>query len=190
MIGRASRRLSVAVILGVLLPGGGGLAAAQAPGGVRKGPENAPFQLTLVCSIESDSCASLVLLVGRLLEEQPERVSASFRHMAPAEHGRSPVAYRVALAAARQGKGWEVLDTLFANRATLEETSLEGLAGVHALDRARLQADLGDAALADLLDREAAEAARLGVTSVPALFVNGRRLENVSTYNAIVGALK
>jgi protein-disulfide isomerase len=157
---------------------------------VRTGPEDAPRQLTLYCNFESPACSRLTVVLRRVLSEQPERVAVTFRHVASEGQQRSRSAYSLALAASRQGKGWEVLDHLLRNVGALDSIGLESLEGPFALDLARLAADCLAAEAAAALAADGEEAERMGVTAVPALFVDGRRLPDVFTYEALVAALR
>jgi protein-disulfide isomerase len=164
--------------------------AAAAATAVRGGPAEAPVQLTLFCSLESAPCARLVIMLGRLLHERPQSVAVTFRHAAPPEHERSPRLYAIVLAAARQEKGWDALDTFFINVDAPESITIEALQTTLNLDPAAFAADLADGAVATAaIEEDAAEAARLGVTTTPALFLNGRRIEDLDSYDTIAAAL-
>jgi len=163
---------------------------AAAAAAVRGGPAEAPVQLTLFCSLESAPCARLVIVLGRLLHERPQSVAVTFRHAAPPEHERSPRLYAVVLAAARQEKGWDALDTFFINVDAPESITIESLQTTLNLDPAAFAADLADGAVATAaIEEDAAEAARLSVTTTPALFLNGRRIEDLDTYDTIAAAI-
>ncbi len=81
-----------------------------------------------------------------------------------------------AVAAGAQGKYWEMHDKLFANQTALQPSALEGYARELGLDMDRFKADLTDPKTAAVLDRDTELATALGVTSTPAVFINGRRL--------------
>ena len=171
-------------------PAGGQAPAAEAPFVLRAGPADATRQLTAFCDFEDAACARLVVVLRSVLESRPENLSIVFRHLAPATHRQSRLAYRAALAAARQGRGWEMLDMALANQDRLHDQGLQGMAAQLGLDLARFVADTGVDAVSQVLDDDAEEAKKLGVESVPALFLNGKRLENVLTHEGILAAVK
>jgi protein-disulfide isomerase len=91
-------------------------------------------------------------------------------------HPKARGAALAAVAAGLQGKYWEMHDKLFANQLALDPPALEGYAKDIGLDVARFQADVANPRTAAVLERDTELAAALGVTSTPAVFINGRRL--------------
>jgi protein-disulfide isomerase len=81
-----------------------------------------------------------------------------------------------ALAAGAQGKYWEMHNKLFANQRALDAASMEGYARDVGLDIPRYQADLANPASAALIARDTELGNGIGVSSTPAIFINGRRL--------------
>jgi protein-disulfide isomerase len=163
--------------------------SAPPPDTVRAGAVEAPAQFVLFCDLEVESCGALVRVLGRLIDEQPQRVAVTFRLLASADYLESPVAYRVALAAARQGKGWQVLDALFSNRERLSQDTYRAIAQAMRLDPRALLDDSLDPELTLALDADASDAVRLDVKTVPALFLNGTRLADVVTYDTLRAAV-
>ena len=115
-----TRPLSALLSLVLLLGAADALAQepkppADGPLVVRTGAAGGAVQLTVFCDIEEEACQRLVIVLRRVVETYPEQVGVTFRHHAAEGHTQSPLAYRSALAAARQGKGWEMLDMVCAN---------------------------------------------------------------------------
>jgi protein-disulfide isomerase len=81
-----------------------------------------------------------------------------------------------AVAAGAQGKYWPMHDKLFANQSALQPAALEGYAKDLGLDEARFKADLTDPKTAAIVERDTELGNSLGVSSTPAVFINGRRL--------------
>ncbi len=156
---------------------------------VKAGSGEAAQQLTLFCDIENEACAHLVVVLGQVIETHPGQVGVRFRHMVTGGHTQSPVAYRSALAAARQGRGWDLLDMACANRDRLDDTGLRSMAVQLGLDVQRFVADIAAAEVTQVLEDDAREAKAANLESVPALFLNGSRLPDSFTYDAIVKAL-
>ena len=80
------------------------------------------------------------------------------------------------VAAGAQGKYWPMHDKLFANQTALQPAALEGYAKDLGLDEARFKADLTDPKTAAVVERDTELGNSLGVSSTPAVFINGRRL--------------
>ena len=150
----------------------------------------AVVQLALFCDIEDEACVRLVVVLRRVIETNPERVGVTFRHHAAEGHTRSPVAYRAVLVASRQGLGWEMLDMACANTDRLDDAGLESMAAQLGLNVKRFAADMAADDVTQVLENDEKEAANLKLDNGPALFVNGTRLGNVFTYDALVAVLK
>ncbi|MBW2027514.1 MAG: thioredoxin domain-containing protein [Deltaproteobacteria bacterium] len=95
-------------------------------------------------------------------------------------HTHAMMAAKAALAAHRQGKFQEVHFTLFKNYKRLNEDRIERIAQELGLDMDRFHRDLNSPEVERLIERDRSEAKRLGVKSVPAVFINGRLLKDRS----------
>jgi protein-disulfide isomerase len=164
--------------------------AAAAPLAVRAGAADGLVQLTVFCDLESEACERLVGVLHRVVETYPAQVGVTFRHAAADAHKQSPLAYRAVLAAARQGKGWEMLDMACANRDRLNDAGLLSMAAQLQLDVDRFTTDTGAGEVSEVLDEDAAAAKARRVEAVPAVFANGARVADVSTFDALDTAIK
>jgi protein-disulfide isomerase len=81
-----------------------------------------------------------------------------------------------AIAAGAQGKFWPMHDKLFANQRALEPANLEAYARELGLDIPRFQADMASPASAAIVERDTELGNGVGVTSTPAVYINGRKL--------------
>lgn len=89
-------------------------------------------------------------------------------------------ASKAALAAGRQGKFWEMHDTLFKNFRALTPDDLKKYAGQLGLDLAKFEADMNAPEVAKQIQDEMNHAAAADVRGTPTLFINGRRVMNRS----------
>ncbi len=87
-----------------------------------------------------------------------------------------------AVAAARQGKFWEMHDTLFANQQALDKDSLVGYAKALGLDVDKFKKDMADPAVKERIQHDMAVAKALGATGTPAFFVNGRSVSGAKSF--------
>jgi len=191
---------SLTVVVAVMLLTGAGRASGQAPAPagaaadlplvVRAGAAAGPLQVTLFCDIEVEACQRVVVVFRRVVETYPEQVGVTFRHRAAEGHKQSPLAYRSALAAARQGKGWEMLDMVCANPDRLTDAGLRSMAAQLQIDVDRFVSDIEAADVAQVLEDDAKEAETLKVASVPAVLLNGTRVPDTSTFDAIDTAIR
>jgi len=193
------KRLSCAFLLLLLASAASAQEAtppADTPLAVRTGAARGPVQLTVFCDIEEEGCERLVVILSRIAEIYGERVGITFRHHALEEHARAASAYRAALAAARQGKGWAMLEMASVNRDRLDEGGLRSMAEQLQLDLARFDTDLAASEVARVFeDDQAAAKAELGqdvgqAARLPVVFLNGTRLKDASTFDALEAAIK
>jgi len=103
------------------------------------------------------------------LREQPGRLV--FRHFPLAsKHPRSPALHAAAEASGRQGRFFEMVDSLYADRGRVDDPHLwervEGLG----LDLDRFEGDRRSAAVAARVQRDFESGIRAGVTSTPGVF--------------------
>lgn len=166
------------------------LPASDGPLVVRAGAADGVVQLTVFCDIEEEACQRLVIVLRRVVETYPEQVGVTFRHHAAEGHTQSPLAYRSALAAARQGKGWEMLDMVCANPDRLIDAGLRSMAAQLHLDLDKFVSDTDAVDVAQRLDDDGKEAEALKVAGVPAVLLNGTRLPDASTFDAIDAAIR
>lgn len=149
-------------------------------GAPARGAPDAPVTITLFDDFQCPYCAQLAPTIAQVLELYPEQVKLVFRNFPLNIHPFARPAALAALAAERQGKFWEFHDQLFANYNRLDEARIAEIAGGLQLDLARWEADRADPALVARLEADQREAERVGLRGTPAVFVNGRLLQDRS----------
>ena len=82
-----------------------------------RGPATAPISLVEFSDFECPFCAQTAPVVRQLLLAYPSQLRFAFKHYPLPMHKESPLAHEAALAAADQGKFWEMHDLLFAETA-------------------------------------------------------------------------
>ena len=85
-----------------------------------------------------------------------------------------------ALAGDRQGKFWEFHDALFKDYRQINDEKIQQIAVQLGLDQTQYEKDRRDPAILKKIQQDGQQARRLGITGVPAVFVNGKRLKNWS----------
>jgi protein-disulfide isomerase len=94
-----------------------------------------------------------------------------FRHFPVAsKHPRSPALHAAAEAAGRQGRFFELVDSLYADRGRVDDPHLWERARALGLDLDRFEADRRTAAVEDRVRRDFESGIRAGVTSTPGIF--------------------
>jgi protein-disulfide isomerase len=103
------------------------------------------------------------------LRERPGRLV--FRHFPLAsKHPRSPALHAAVEAAGRQGRFFEMVDSLYADRGRVDDPHLWERAERLELDLERFEADRRSAVVAERVKRDFASGIRAGVVATPALF--------------------
>ena len=128
-----------------------------------------------------------------MLDKNPGKVNVVIKHFPLQSHKFARRAAAVALAADRQGKFWECHEKIFENYRTINETKVQEIAAEIGLDLERLNKDSRDPAIDKLINRDVINGRQSGVRGTPAIFVNGKRLNNRSLagfQQAINAALK
>jgi len=94
-----------------------------------------------------------------------------FRHFpVESKHPRSPALHAAAEAAGRQGRFFEMVDSLYADRGHVDDPHLWERAEALGLDLDRFEADRRSAEVADRIRRDFESGIRAGVTVTPAIF--------------------
>ena len=138
------------------------------------GEKNAPVTLMEFGDYESEACAKVNDVVRQLLEEYEGKVRLNFRHFPLTKiHQRSLKASEAAVAAAQEGKFWEMHNILFANRRNLGTTSLKLHSKEAGVTNKKFLDDLVNATFGWQVQGDLKEGIKKGVKDVPAFFING-----------------
>src|SRR3982074_636277 len=120
--------------------------ATQAAANTPLAPTQPPAQVEIV--VFSDfQCPFCAMFAQAFRELQTKGVDGikttfTFKNFPLRIHPKAPLAHRAALAAAEQGKFWEMHDLLFANQARAQREDLLGFASQLHLDIPRFTRDL------------------------------------------------
>ncbi|MBC8072895.1 MAG: thioredoxin domain-containing protein, partial [Deltaproteobacteria bacterium] len=139
------------------------------------GPADALVTVVIFSDFQCPFCAKSSGLAHQLAEQAPD-VRVVFRNLPLPMHDRAREAAKVALAAGRQGKFWEMHDALFAATPELKTIDFATLAEKIGLDVDQFNRDLADGSLDQLVAEDEAIAQRLHVRGTPSAFVNGKYL--------------
>ncbi len=136
-------------------------------------------------------CRRLRPVILKLRQALGDRLAYVFRHF-PNEraHPGAETLARVAEAAARQGRFWEVHDWLYAQEPPV--TREDALAFVRSLgiDMERFGRDLESDAVRRRVEEDVAEGRRSGVTGTPTVFIDGLRYDGAWDFHSLLEALE
>lgn len=100
-----------------------------------------------------------------------------FRHFPmAAKHPRARALHAAAEAAGRQGRFWEMCDSLFADRGRVDDPHLWDRAERLGLDLGRFERDRRSDEVAARIERDLESGLRAGVTGTPTAFAGGNAL--------------
>jgi protein-disulfide isomerase len=160
------------------------------PKDVFVGNKKATVTLMEFGEYESEDCAKANEVVKQLLEKYDGKIRFNFRHFPLTKiHQRSQKAGEAAIAAAQDGKFWEMHNALFANRFNLGTTSLKLHARDAGVTRKQLLEELVDSTYGWHIHDDIQYGKKLGVTEIPAFFVNGERVNGKVTVENLSKAI-
>ncbi len=139
-----------------------------------QGPAGAKVTLVEFGDYQCPFCREAEAYVERIVAARSDRLRFCFKSFPVRAHDRAVPAAVAALAAAQQGKFWEMHRALFA-AADLSDQGLASVAQAAGLDAARFQAALADETLLEEVEADKVEGQELGVDHTPTFFVNGKK---------------
>ena len=136
------------------------------------GPASAPVEIVLFGDLQSPDYARLAQVFGRVTETFGARVRFVFK-LLPAFGPQSASAAEAGACAHAQGRFWAFHEAA-ARPATLDARRLKAIPGEAGLDQAAFDRCLAGGAFKGRPREAADEAGRYGITTGPAVLVNGR----------------
>lgn len=147
-------------------------------GSPSKGPENAPITIVEWADFECAFCAKAAPLLDELLTAYPNQVRLVFKHFPLNMHLHATHMAKLSIAAGSQGKFWEMHAAMFAAQGgSLDESAIRKLADKLKLDADQLLADVQAPETAARIERDHAQADKLGLKGTPFVVINSRRFD-------------
>jgi protein-disulfide isomerase len=144
--------------------------------GPSKGPPDAPLQVVIFSDFQCPFCKRIEPTLSRLEQTYGNRVRMVWKNFPLPFHDNAAPAAEAAMAAAAQGKFWEMHDKLFADPQRLDRATYEKYAAELGLDLPRFKADLDAQKYKDQIQTDIRAGEAAGVRGTPAVFINGRRI--------------
>lgn len=160
-----------------------------------KGNKEAKVVVTEYLDFECEACGAYYPLIKRISEEYGDRVAFISRYFPLPGHKNSMTAARAVEAVGKQGKYWEMYDTLFQDQKSWSEKPkadpkiFEGYAEKLGLDMDQFKKDVDSKEVKERVERDRAAANRLKVDSTPTFFLDGEKIENPRGYEAFKSLL-
>ncbi|AHF16999.1 DsbA family protein [Niabella soli] len=160
------------------------------PKDVFVGKKDAPVTLMEFGEYESEECAKANEIVKQVLENYEGSVKFNFRHFPQTRiHQRSLKAAESAIAAAQEGKFWEMHNVLFQNRRNLGTTSLKLHSKDAGVKNKNFLEELVNGTYGWQVQDDLKYGLDLGVKEVPTFFVNGAMIKGKTTYALLSSAI-
>ena len=148
-------------------------------GSPTKGNRNAPITIVEWADFECPFCARASSFIDELLKAHPERAQLAFKYFPLSGHPHGELTACSAAAADLQGKFWPMHDQLFANQAAgLDETKIREIAKAVGLNLEQFEKDWASDEVKQKVERDRAQADRLGLQGTPFIWVNGRHVDS------------
>ncbi len=154
------------------------------------GNENAGLVITQFVDYEDDGCYKAHDIVVKLVEEFDRDVKFVFRHFPLTKiHQRAHKAAEAAVAAAQEGKFWQMHNLIFRNRRNMGITSLKEYAKEAGVVNKKFLTELMDSVYGWTVRNDLLEGLDMGVREVPAFFLNDERYKGKITYESMKKAV-
>jgi protein-disulfide isomerase len=150
--------------------------------GPSKGPANAKVNIVEFSDFQCPFCSRVVPTVEQILKAYPNDVRVFFRHNPLPFHPNAPLAAQAGVAAAEQGKFWEMHDKMFTNQQNIQRPDLEKYAGEIGLDVGKFKAALDNGSAKKKVDEDLKVAQQVGVQGTPNFYVNGRNVQGAQPF--------
>ena len=153
----------------LLAPPRADFAVGDAP---RLGPASAPVQLVEFADFECPYCIKVHPELQKLTEEFGDRLSLVYKNLPLPMHAHAQKAAEAARCAGAQDKFWPYHDRLFSSKQ-IDVSQLKQLAIELGLDVPKFNTCLDSGQEAAAVQKDAAEAQKIGLSATPSFFLNG-----------------
>ncbi|GAB4298999.1 MAG: hypothetical protein Kow0090_14490 [Myxococcota bacterium] len=148
-----------------------------------KGAKDDALVTIIVCSdFQCPFCGRVNPTIDKLIEENPGKIRASFKHFPLGFHQQALPAAKASIAAEKQGKFWEMHDLLFANQRELSQDKFIAFAQQLGLDVEKFKKDMEDPEAEKITKADEALCQSRGVRGTPGIFLNGRFIRGALPY--------
>jgi protein-disulfide isomerase len=155
-----------------------------------EGSATAPVTLVEYSDFQCPFCGRVMPTLKELRTKYGDKVRIVWKDFPLTQiHPQAFVAAQAGNCAREQGKFWEYHDRLFANQQALQPEFLKKYAGEVGLDTAKFNACLDSSKYEARVQESLGAGNRLGITSTPTVFVNGRMINGaqpIDVFQAVI----
>jgi protein-disulfide isomerase len=149
-----------------------------------KGPKTAKVTIVQFSDFQCPFCSKVEPTMTDLEKEYGKDLRVVWKNNPLPFHNNAMPAAKAAMAAAAQGKFWEMHAKLFADQAHLDDATYEKYANELGLNMNKFKASLSDSKIDSDIKEDIAVAARFGAQGTPGFFINGRPLRGAQPKEA------
>lgn len=150
----------------------------------KTGPDNAKVKIVEFYDPECEACSAFFPYVKEIVKRYEKDVQLTVRYAL--YHGNSVLAAKASDAAAIQGKFWDFQELLFLNQHEWSHkrepatSFFVKYAQDLDLDISKFKSDMEDLRRMETINIDIEDGKKLGVNGTPTIFVNGKKLHNIS----------
>jgi len=154
-----------------------------------KGAATAKVTLIEFSDFQCPFCKRHAATLDRVMKEYGKDVRLAFKHNPLPFHKDAPLAAEASMAAAAQGKFWQMHDKLFVDTRKLKREHLDGYAKAIGLDMNKFKAALDKRTFKKGILADQVLGKKYGARGTPATFVNGKLLSGAQPYEKFKAAI-
>jgi protein-disulfide isomerase len=155
-----------------------------------QGAVEAPIALLEYGDYECPFCREVQPIVKEIQYRLGDDLCFAYRHFPlTTVHPHAEHAAEAAEAAGKQGRFFEMHETLFENQDALDDDSLARYASALDLDEVRLLKEITTGVYADRIREDFRTGVRAGVNGTPCFFINGQRYDGGRGLEPLLAAL-
>lgn len=147
-----------------------------------KGPKDAKVTILEFSDFQCPYCKRAAATADKVVEEYPKDVKLVFKHLPLSFHKEALPAAKASMAAAKQGKFWEMHDALFDGQKKLGSEYYPEAAKEIGLDVEKFKKDMASPEVDKMVKADMELARKLGVNGTPGFFVNGEALQGARPF--------
>ena len=154
-----------------------------------KGPENALVTIVEFSDFQCPFCSRVEPTLTQVESDYKGKVRVIWKNNPLPFHPNAGPSAEAAMAAADQGKFWEMHDKLFADQQHEDRPTFEKYAQELRLDMDKFKASLDANSHKDSIEADKTLAASLGANGTPSFFINGRPLRGaqpIAAFKALI----
>lgn len=152
-----------------------------------KGDKNAKAVLVEYSDFQCQGCAFYYRIINTLEKEVGDKMLFVYRHFPLPQHKNARLSAYASEAAGNQGKFWEMHSIIFENQKIWSDTDdakqiFTDYAKSLNLDLTQFEKDLDSVKVKDKVENDLKSGQQLGVNSTPTFYLNGKKLNNIESY--------